>query len=363
MIIQQLRIDGLRCLKGLDLALGPGLHVFVGSNGAGKTSILEGVSILGSGKSFRSNLLGSLVGTGCDRFSLFVRTELNGTEHRLGFERHTTGWLARLDGRDVVQMAELVRLLPVWVIEPDSHELIAGGSERRRSLLDWLMFHVEPSFGRLIGAYQRALKQRNAALKHELRGKELQVWNDALVAIGEEIETLRSQQRSAWFAHIQECAEQLLPELGAVELRYKRGWPIDQELQVALWDRERRDLATGYTSVGPHRADWSISYALAPDKHHLSRGQQKNTCFAAVLGTLRRYGELTGTRPVLCLDDLFSELDVEHQTRCLRLAEQVAEQVLITGVSVSSALDVWQSRKQMFHVEHGTVRLLDCSGQ
>jgi DNA replication and repair protein RecF len=358
-VIQQLRIDGLRCLEGLDLELGPGLHVFVGPNGAGKTSILEGVAILGSGRSFRSNLREALIATGKDRFSLFARTQLNGVEHRLGFERYATGWTARLDGQDVKQIAELVRLFPAWVIEPDSHELIAGGSERRRGLLDWLMFHVEPNFGRLSGAYQRALKQRNAALKHELKGAELQVWNDALAIHGEQIEASRALQRQAWFTHIQGSAEQLLPELGAVELSYKRGWPADQELGVALWDREKRDLGTGYTSVGPHRADWSISFAGAADKHHLSRGQQKNTCFAAVLGTLQRYTSVSGIRPVLCLDDLFSELDVDHQVRCLQLAEQVATQVLVTGVNKSAALDAWRGPKQMFHVEHGRVQLVD----
>ena len=119
--------------------------------------------------------------------------------------------------------------------------------------------------------------------------------------------------------------------------------------------RLARDRALGYTSAGPHRADWSLSFAHAPEREQFSRGQAKNACLAAVFGTLARYHALSGEKPVLCLDDLFSELDQEHQGHCLKLAFDVADQVFVTGVALSEAIAAWPARVYTWKVSNGTV--------
>jgi DNA replication and repair protein RecF len=351
-IIKELKISNLRCIKGLDLELGSGLHVFLGANGAGKTSILEAVAVLGSGRSFRSNQRNALISSAADHFSLFARTQWNGVEQSLGIRRDAKQSFARIDGSDA-QLSELVRCMPVWVIEPGSHELISGGSERRRSLLDWLMFHVEHQYGRMVAGYERALKQRNAVLKQEQAGAQLQAWNNALVEFGQQIESVRARYYPELFDRMREFAERLLPELGEPQVSYKRGWPDDQEMGEALLQRTQRDMALGYTSAGPHRADWQISFALASDKHHLSRGQQKSTCFAAVFAALKCFASLRNTRAILCMDDLFSELDVEHQARSLLLASELADQILVTGIDGTEALKQWPGQKQVYQVVDG----------
>ncbi len=341
MVIESLSIDGLRCLKGLDLSLGPGLHVFIGANGSGKTSILEAISLLGSGKSFRAGGSELLISRGKAVLNVFAEIRRGEALVRLGFSREAKSWRAKRDGVELRQLSEMVRELPVWVVEPNSHELMFGGSSARRSLFDWLMFHVEPSFAQAAARYNHALRLRNAALKNEASNADLSAWDQIWLSSALAVRVLRDRYVAAWCKEVNRFAQSLLPELGKSVVEFKSGFPVDMEPDIAILERRARDLGTGYTSIGPHRADWSLRFEHAPEREHYSRGQSKNACFAAVLATLAVYQHYTGLRPVLCLDDLFSELDIEHQRLCLRYASSVADQVLVTGVLRSEAIDAW----------------------
>jgi DNA replication and repair protein RecF len=162
----------------------------------------------------------------------------------------------------------------------------------------------------------------------------------------------------AWLDAVCESAALLLPELGVPSVAFKSGWPPEQSPEAALSARLARDRALGYTSAGPHRADWTLSFESAPERDQFSRGQAKNACFAAVFATLAGYRALSGEAPLLCIDDLFSELDQAHQASCLTLAFQVAEQVLVTGVARSDALSAWPGATTQFAVSEGCVTQL-----
>jgi DNA replication and repair protein RecF len=353
--IRRLLIDQLRCLNKVELTLTPGLHVFIGPNGSGKTSVLEAVALLGSGRSFRAGGKDALIARGADKLSVFAELEIHSTAHQIGFERAQKAWRGRLNGNDISQLTQLVRLAPIWVVEPNSHELISGGSEPRRALIDWLLFHVEPPFAGVAARYKAALRQRNVLLKSESDPKELEPWTTMVVSLGMELAALRDRYIPEWINAVRESAARLLPELGAVALNFKSGWPSDQSPSEATAARLARDRALGYTSAGPHRADWSLIFAHAPEREQFSRGQAKNACLAVVFGTLARYHALSGEKPVLCLDDLFSELDQDHQAHCLRLAFQIADQVLVTGVALSDAIAAWPGHVYTWKVSKGTV--------
>ncbi len=355
MHIRRLSIDQLRCLNKVELTLAPGLHIFVGPNGSGKTSILEAVALLGSGRSFRAGGKDALIARGADKLSVFAELEIHDTWHQIGFERGQKAWRGRLNGADVTQLTQLVRLAPILVVEPNSHELISGGSEPRRALVDWLLFHVEPTFAVVAARYKAALRQRNALLKSEGDPKEFEPWTTMVTCLGIELAELRNRYIPEWIDAVRMSAARLLPELGTVTLNFKSGWPSDQSPSEAMAARLARDRALGYTSAGPHRADWSLSFAHAPEREQFSRGQAKNACLAVVFGTLARYYALSGEKPVLCLDDLFSELDQEHQAHCLRLAFEVADQVWVTGVALSDAISAWPGSVVTWNVSNGAV--------
>ena len=156
--------------------------------------------------------------------------------------------------------------------------------------------------------------------------------------------------------HLQTAAGSLLPELGALDLRYRRGWADDVDLGAALQSQRGRDLARGHTTLGVHRADWSIAFEQAPLREHLSRGQEKLAALACMLAQAARYADGHGEWPIVCLDDLASELDRAHQRAVVDQLQAVAAQILITGTDVPQALAETPTRR--FHVEQGRLARL-----
>ncbi|WP_109124649.1 DNA replication/repair protein RecF [Dyella sp. C11] len=358
MHLESLRIRGLRCLEDVVLPLAPGVSVFAGANGAGKTSVLEAAFLLSHARSFRAGAKDALLQRGADSLSVFAELRHgDGRGSRLGLGRQGSRWEARKDG-EVVSLSELVGECAVVCFEPGSHALIAGGAEERRRYLDWGVFHVEHEFMGAWRRYQRALKQRNALLRQSMSIPEALFlpWEAELDATATLIDHMRQLYLTALRPHIETTMRSLLPELGAGELRYRRGWAEESTLGALLSSPRGRDLSRGHTTLGSHRADWSIAFEHAPQREHLSRGQEKLTALGCMLAQAALYAERKGEWPVVCLDDLASELDKAHQAAVVSQLQAVGAQVLVTGTEVPEALQ--GSPALVFHVEQGRLNPL-----
>ncbi|HUA80804.1 MAG TPA: DNA replication/repair protein RecF [Dyella sp.] len=353
MRLERLHLQGLRCIGDVVLDLAAGFNVLVGANGAGKTTVLEAAFLLSHGRSFRSGARDALIQRGSGGLSVFstVRHD-DGQTHRLGLGREGVRWNARLDGEDV-QIGELIRACAVVCFEPGSHALIAGSAEERRRFLDWGVFHVEQEFLSTWRRYQRALKQRNSLLRaHSAIDEDLLgPWERELARAGSLIDQWRRAYLDALLPFLQKQAALLLPELGRVELRYRPGWAEGVDLAEVLAAQRGRDQGRGHTTSGAHRADWSISFELAPQREHLSRGQEKLTALICVLAQAWLDAQHRGEWPVICLDDLASELDQEHQAAVVDSLCSAPAQVLITGTELPRVLG--RSVVKSFHVEQG----------
>jgi DNA replication and repair protein RecF len=353
MWLESLRIRGLRCLDDVTVPLAPGVTVFAGPNGAGKTSLLEAAFLLSHARSFRSGAREALLKRDADALSIFAELRhADGRSRRVGLGRQGVRWEARMDGEGIT-LSELVGECAVVCFEPGSHALIAGGAEERRRYLDWGVFHVEHEFIVAWRRYQRALKQRNALLRSSQVIPETQFlpWEAELAAAATLIDRQRELYLAALRPHLMASIEGLLPELGLVELRYRRGWADGSDLADLLASQRGRDVARGHTTQGSHRADWSIVFEHAPLREHLSRGQEKLTALACVLAQASLYAERRGEWPVVCLDDLASELDKAHQLAVVDQLRAVGAQVLVTGTEIPDALQ--DGPRQVFHVEQG----------
>ncbi len=363
MILSRLFIQDLRCIESADLAFGPGLNLITGANGAGKSSVIEALHLLGYGRSFRGRVRDGLIRSGRPELSVFAEWRTGRGQSRRAGLRHTgSTWEARLDGAPAPSLTELCAELPVVTFEPGSHELIAGGSEQRRRFLDWSLFHVEPSFLPLWRRQARALKQRNALLKSQPAAQALTPWDQELAEAGEGITRQREAYLDRLEAILAPVAQDFLPELGLARLEFSPGWRrADLSLLDALLLSRERDLAMGYTSVGAHRADWRVEYANLPGREALSRGQEKLTALACVLAQGRAYAADLGEWPVVCLDDLASELDLAHQAQVLDSVLASKAQVIITGTEPPAMLRRGTGAEELvwFHVERGQVRAMD----
>lgn len=353
-----LRIERLRCVDGFDLDMPPGWTAFVGSNGAGKTSILEAIYLLSHGRTFRGGARDALSTIGSSGFSVFGRfARADGRERRLGLARHGNRLEARVDG-EPAPLGALVEASAVVCFEPGSHELIHGAAEGRRRLVDWGVFHVEHAFLRQWRRYQRALRQRNAALRDLAPADVLVPWEIEMADSGEQL----TQQRDAYVERLRPVLaltfSEFVAELGEPAFVFERGWRAETTLAEALSDARAKDRERGHTTRGPHRADWSIGFERAPRREHLSRGQEKLCALAFMLAQARVHAASQGEWPVLCFDDLASELDAEHQRRVLEVARASGAQVILTGTELPTSLPVGSPGLTVFHVEQGRLRAL-----
>lgn len=373
MQVTRLDLRNLRRFTQVELLPEGGLNLLTGDNGAGKTSVLEGLHLMAYGRSFRGRVRDGLIRSGATALEVFVEWAEHGGGASMGTQagvgspggprlrraglRHSgQEWTGRLDGATVGHLGELCAALAVVSFDPGSHALISGGGEMRRRYLDWGLFHVEQEFLPLWRRYSRALKQRNALLKTRARPTELDVWDSELAAAGEPLSRRRQAYLDALAPHLSALLGEWAPALGGGALQYSPGWKReDWSLADALLLARDRDLVTGHTSVGPHRADWSIQFGALSGREALSRGQTKLVALAALLAQAEQYAGQCGEWPVVALDDLASELDRVHQRRVLQRLLGCGAQVFITGTEVPSGLGDLGAAPLRFHVEQGQI--------
>ena len=214
MIVRKLVIENLRNLGRVEIEPHASLNYLHGDNGAGKTSVLESISVLSRGRSFRTTQPSELAGPLEGAYRVFA--ELAGEDgkmHRVGLERAGTHWRARINGEEVRQLSRLSRKLPSVLMIPDSHQLVSGSPEVRRKYLDWGLFHVERGFLDEWRRFSKALKQRNAALRRA-QTDSLDGIDDVLARAGERI----NKQRKMFAEQVSERIEEVL---GALKTRVK----------------------------------------------------------------------------------------------------------------------------------------------
>lgn len=358
MRLVRVSVTNLRKFEHVELQPAPGLNLITGDNGAGKTSLLEALHLMAYGRSFRGRVRDGLVRTGTEALEVFVewREDNDQVQRRAGLRHSGQAWEGKLDGESVGQIGELCAALAVVSFEPGSHALVTGGSEPRRRMLDWGLFHVEPGFLSLWRRYSRALKQRNALLKSGGGGAQLDAWDHELSEAGEPLTVHRLHYLAELQSRLQPVAADLVPMLGLTTIDFQPGWRRHElSLADALVLSRDRDRSNGYTTVGPHRADWRIDYAANPHRQTLSRGQAKLTALSALLAQAEDYAAREGEWPVVALDDLASELDHRHQRRVLERLLASGAQLFITGTEPPVALEALKREYAMFHVEQGRI--------
>lgn len=351
MALSRVRITALRCLAQVELALDAKRNFIFGANGAGKTSILEGIFVLGRGRSFRTRQTRRLVQRGQDAFAVYG--ELAGTAgpRRLGVSFNGGHLTKRIDGQDAAGMAALAEALPVHSLDPSSHQLVEGAPSERRRFLDWGVFHVERGYLESWKQYRRILSQRNAALKSGAAGPALRSWTAALVERGAAVDASRHSYVNLLAPLVAEFGQHLLEQPLSIE--YRPGWATGQTLEAAVVAAERRDILSRTTEVGPHRADLAIQLAGRRLQDEASRGQQKLAAAAMTLAQLAA-SAADHAPSVLLVDDPAAELDAKSLRRLLELLERLPAQQVLTALSPAHLPST--RGYPVFHVERGGLR-------
>jgi DNA replication and repair protein RecF len=323
MRVKSLKINNLRNVALADIVAHEQLNILYGDNGAGKTSVLEALVVLGKGRSFRTGQIASLIGPQQDSFLVAAQTKAGNDSHRLGLERSRNEWLARIDGRNVSHVSELAEFLPFTLMEPNSHLLVSGTPDTRRKFLDWGVFHVKHGFLDCWRHYALAVRQRNAALRSG-DARVIESLEPQLVRYGGEIDLTRRQQVTELAEVIRSMGAAFMPAGMEVQLEYSPGWR-GEDLASVLSESRSRDIERGSTLNGPHRAELQLTVDGMPARERLSRGEQKLLAAALLLGQAQI---LCGRQvPLLLLDDLASEFDRTRLEQVLAAGREMGAQV------------------------------------
>ena len=350
-MIRRFKVNNFRCLESADLELGPGFNLIYGANASGKTSLLEALAYLGRGKSFRGAPISNLVMHGQSEFVLFGETQREARTQRVGVRNSRDGIEIRIDGSSDGGLAALADALPLQVIDPEVHNLVAGGPELRRRYLDWVAFHVEHDHLDVWRRFRRALKQRNAALKARAGSAAIKSWNTEFVELSLALDESR---RRALEIVIDSLLEYGLALLGSdLGFEYQQGWTKEKTLDDALAEGVERDLQLGVTQQGPHRADLKVRYDERQARKLVSRGQQKLLASAMILAATDTAQTALGRPLLLLLDDPAAELDADSLGRLLDHVKGLGCQVVATSLD-RDALDI-PLDSSVFHVEHGAL--------
>lgn len=361
MIVTQLSLTDFRNYAQLDVLLRPGSNLFVGSNGQGKTNLVEALGYLSTLGSHRVSVDHALIRQGQD--SAIVRARLWHSEREVLAEVqiNRSGANRAQINRSAIKTRELPRYFSSVLFAPEDLALVRGEPSGRRKFMDELLVLRAPRMSAVIADYERVLRQRNTLLKSArasgVRGDQLstlEIWDERLVAFGSEIIEARtalitelSPEVSAAYTaiagadHAASLSIQLsifasTPDEEAEHAEATRSGVVPaaaaaEEFRIALARLRRAELDRGITLAGPHRDDLVLELNGLPARGYASHGESWSFALALKLASaavLRR--ESSSGDPVLILDDVFAELD---ESRRGRLAEAVGdfEQVLITA--------------------------------
>lgn len=361
MYLSRLEVTQVRNLHSLQISPHPSVNFIVGDNGSGKTSLLEAISLLSRGRSFRTPHIRKVITHGSGDLTVFGEVQAAEQCHRLGIRRMQNGdTLAKINGERCERLSDLAALLPAVEIESSSFELLDGGPSVRRELLDWGLFHVEHRFLDIWKRYRTALDQRNALLKAgdspALRHS-LPYWNAQLAEYGHALDDLRQQYVGRFALALQELMGTYF-DLGLVDVAYAPGWNSQQypSLLACLEAHRTAELEKGRSLYGPHRADLEIRWAGQPARDICSRGQKKLVLYGVRLAQIMLYQREKQSTPILLLDDLPAELDKGNIDRISRFLSDYPCQSFITAIAKDihdSGLCSTFGSHAMFHVEHG----------
>ncbi len=364
MPIRRLRLQNFRNVEFADLELVPGFNGLIGANGAGKTSVLEAVYLMGRGRSFRSTFLDTLIQNDAKGLSVSIDLETPaGVDSVLIAKARKQALSLRINGQRAVRLSEAASKLPLQLFTPGVSDLVLAGPAERRQYLDWGLFHVEHRYHPVARDYSRALKQRNTWLRDSagLGSKVLDPWRDVLSELAVQLDTFRQEYCTELFESIV-CTAQSLDVGLEIDFSYEKGWraEVGRSFSDQLLEGTAGDLSSGTTRIGPHRADIHVKTRQRAASDFLSRGQAKLVAIAMKVAQIEVLKRRTGRQSTVLFDELIAELDYQRTTNVLEMLERLGCQVIFSSVELPDAIkSSIGNRAHLFHVKQGAITALE----
>ncbi len=370
MVLTDLRLRNFRNHAETELKFGEGIGALLGSNGQGKTNILEAVSYLGLTKSFTASGDAHVLKIGEEAFEIdgTVRAA-GGIGHRMQvrYSRTTGQKEILIDGSRPETMASVIGRFPVVILSPEDGSITSGGPAERRRFLDIVLSQMSAAYLGDLLEYRKALRQRNSLLVRIRIGgtsQDLEPWTEALADLGAKIASRRMQFVEEFRAYVTDAYAAVVGSLERPELHYtgmhnpgESVADIRERLLRGMHERWSEEVRRGASLVGPHRDDLQLALNGLGVQEFASQGQHKSFLVALKMAEFAYMRERRNEAPLLLLDDVFSELDASRAASILRLV-MAAGQSIITATDERVFHDAipWNEHHRRYLVENGTCR-------
>lgn len=362
MILNHITILNYKNIKEAELDFSPNINCFIGSNGEGKTNVLDAIYFLSFTKSATNAIDSQNVRHGEEYFMLQGLYDLNGNKEEVscGLKLHQKKQFKR-NKKAYKKLAEHIGLLPLILVSPNDHELILGGSDERRRFMDIVISQYNPTYMTLLMRYNAALQQRNILLKQEeVPDVEMMTaYEEVMASCGEPIYRMRNEFISEFIPVFQNYYSRISGNHEQVGLDYISHCQRGPLLDVIQRDRAK-DRIMGYSLHGIHKDDLTMTLGDYPIKREGSQGQNKTYLVSLKLAQFN-FLKQTGskTTPLLLLDDIFDKLDANRVEQIINLASDEAfGQLFITDTNrenLDKILERSQGDYKIFSVKGGVI--------
>lgn len=339
-VVTRLNITDFRNIVSLDLEPDKKLTVIVGSNATGKTNTLEAVSLLTRGLSFRSSSWSDLVRWSCDEAQVSLEAS-DGARFRTVSMRFTSVGRRTIEvnGKRKGSFLDSLGVIPSVLFTPDALRMVKGSPGERRDVIDSVGSQLSRTYAQLKADYEKVVRQRNRILRGAAADSDQkEIWDERLVALGSRL----SEHRRGLFARLENHAAQAYASISGqhLQMKYVPGWERDgiavgekdtvAALEAHLAAKRSEEEARGTTIVGPHRDDVTFLIDGRNAREFASQGQQRSVALAFKIAEVEVISEVSGTRPLLMLDDVMSELDETRRTALTGLLQGTTQTFITT---------------------------------
>ncbi len=356
MLIKNIYLENFRNYDKQQIDLNENINVFYGKNAQGKTNILEALYFCALGRSFRTYKENELIRFENDTSKIIVDYEKNNRDNEIEIDLNKKEKKRiKLNGIKLNKNSELVGNINIVIFSPDDMIILKQGPAQRRKFLDILISQLRPRYLHELNSYNRVLEQRNAILKSK-KVDSIDVWNEQMVEFSEKIFTYRQEYVEKLQKNLEIVHPKLTNNLENIKIVYKTNFKNKEQFKKLLNDKLSLDLLRGYTSEGIHRDDFEILINGESLNLYGSQGQHKTAVLSLKMSEMNIVRDEIGENPILLLDDITSELDVD---RINSIFENIKDyQVFITCTDVNLILkyDCLTKNIKLYNIDRGIVK-------
>lgn len=346
MKILSIELENFRNYQNQKIFFNEDKNLIIGKNAQGKTNLLEAIYLLCLTKSFRTEFEKEAISFSNETFIIKGKFELDS-----GVIKRVVLLYSKNEGRQlsvnrkrITRVSEFIGSLPVVISSPEEYNLTIGPPTARRRFIDILISQINKRYISVLIEYQKVLKNRNALLFNwKQAGKRdtavFEVWNDRLISLGSEIIGIRGQFSKHLSDKLKKIYLTLISNNEELEFYYQPNVDVGQSENIEEKFRSRleqvfgREQQRGITLIGPHRDDFVFKINRNDIKKYGSRGQHKTVLIALAIAECQLIEERSNEKPIILIDDLFSELDGEREQKIIHSIEKLG-QIFITATDL-----------------------------